>query len=169
MPGHSPHAASDPAERVLLAVPYAEMDEAKAHGARWDADRCLWWIDCRHVRLLPGIYRWIVDNPGLRAEAEAATKERRALARAPQARRPSLRTPVTTAQTTFLLPSCDCPVAPWEACKHTATDGQAALEGVAMSNPERLWHEPRLNSTPPLPALVTWKSSRLGPMFGGPL
>jgi hypothetical protein len=44
------------AKRHYLQVPYAEKDDAKALGARWDADRRQWWVP-GHVPLAPFV-RW---------------------------------------------------------------------------------------------------------------
>ena len=35
----------DPQDRIYLRVPYAEKDEAKSYGARWDPARRQWYID----------------------------------------------------------------------------------------------------------------------------
>jgi hypothetical protein len=35
---------------LYLQVPYAEKDQAKAVGARWDPDRRQWWVDSQRVQ-----------------------------------------------------------------------------------------------------------------------
>lgn len=41
--------------RVYLNVPYAEKDEAKIYGAKWDAERRKWYSPCG---LNPGLEKW---------------------------------------------------------------------------------------------------------------
>ncbi len=46
---------------LLLNVPYAEKDEAKALGARWDNTLKKWYVeDYRHY---PDFYKWITPEP----------------------------------------------------------------------------------------------------------
>jgi len=45
------------AEKSWLDVPYAEKDEAKAAGARWDQPAKRWF--CPRPELLPGLARWV--------------------------------------------------------------------------------------------------------------
>lgn len=45
--------------RVYINVPYAEKDEAKLYGARWDPERRLWWIDRQKIAEHPGVARWM--------------------------------------------------------------------------------------------------------------
>jgi len=94
-----PAPSSDP-NRVYLTVPFAEKDEAKRHGARWDPERKRWWIDRDKIAAQPGIARWLTGDTA--APARAAPKPAR-----------------VDAATSFLLPACQCPTAPWDDCEHT--------------------------------------------------
>ena len=48
--------------RAYLQVPFAEKDEAKKLGARWEPERKQWWVDRKDLALNPGIHRWMVDG-----------------------------------------------------------------------------------------------------------
>ena len=67
----APSRSPDPS-RVYLTVPYAEKDEAKRHGARWDPERKRWWIDRSKIADQPGIHRWMSDEPALAEQAREA-------------------------------------------------------------------------------------------------
>ena len=82
--------------RTHLNVPFAEKDEAKALGARWDPARKRWYVQDKD---LAPFARW------LREGAEAATAA--APAKAP--RTGPAETPA----------HCGCDVLPWEACVHS--------------------------------------------------
>lgn len=82
--------------RTYLKVPFAEKDDAKAHGARWDPARKSWYVEGEE---LSPFQRWLPTGQG-DAAAPAAS-----------------RTPRTgPAQ---LAPHCGCDVLPWEHCIHT--------------------------------------------------
>ena len=126
--------STSPSPRVYLQVPYAEKEEAKRHGARWNPERKLWWVDRRKIAEHPGIARWVNDNPGLVAKAKAAEDF---LAGHVPLLLPATRTksktspprskpPRFTRQTTFLLPDCSCSTPPWEDCEHTKTSSRGA-------------------------------------------
>jgi hypothetical protein len=85
--------------RTNLTVPYAEKDEAKALGARWDPTRKCWYV--QDAKDLAAFGRWLPQG-GAAAPATAA-----APARAPR---------TGPAQ---LAPHCGCDVLPWDACVHT--------------------------------------------------
>jgi hypothetical protein len=105
---------------VYLAVPYEQKDEARALGARWDSDRRLWWIDRRNIPLFPGVYRWIVGNPALRAQAQAADSFLRRQSAALQKRPKRKAQPrAEKAPTAVRLASCACQCLPWEDCEHS--------------------------------------------------
>lgn len=46
--------------RVNLNVPYAEKDEAKRHGARWDAGRRTWYVE--DLGNLHPFMKWIPEH-----------------------------------------------------------------------------------------------------------
>jgi len=102
--------------RVLLSVPYADKDEAKALGARWDAVLRTWWIARTDLAEHPAICRWIPDK---------------ALARRVQQARdfnngepylPSV-PPAPPHRALAALPACGCTTPPWEHCRHTLEAG----------------------------------------------
>ena len=116
-----PAPASDPT-RVYLTVPYAEKDEAKRHGARWDPERKRWWIERQKIATNPGIHRWMSDDPALAGqarEAEAFVAGTAPKRRPDAAPAPAPRVHRVDAATRFTLPACDCPGAPWDTCEHT--------------------------------------------------
>lgn len=43
--------------RTNLKVPYAEKDEARKHGARWDAARKTWYVE--NVENIAPLMRWM--------------------------------------------------------------------------------------------------------------
>jgi hypothetical protein len=81
--------------RTNLNVPFAEKDEAKALGARWDPARKCWYVQDRD---LGPFARWVRE-----AGAPAAVP-----AKAPPRTGPA-QPPV----------HCGCDVLPWEPCVHT--------------------------------------------------
>lgn len=69
---------SNEATRVYLAVPFAEKEEAKQHGARWSPERRQWWIERQYIDKHPGISRWFVDDDAdAGVHGLAAGRERR--------------------------------------------------------------------------------------------
>lgn len=110
--------------RVYLNVPFAEKDDAKQHGARWDPVCAKWWINRHDIATHPGIHRWIIDNAALAARAKAAFDF---IERKPPAKpnRVNSKPPVATRASNFLLPTCACSTPPWDHCDHTITAGQA--------------------------------------------
>jgi len=87
--------------RNNLKVPFAEKDEAKKLGARWDAARKLWYV--QGVADLAPFARWsptpesaAVATPAKPAPAQAAGKL------------------VVGTRYVAQVPACDCP--PWEIC-----------------------------------------------------
>ena len=91
--------------RINLKTPFAEKDEAKALGARWDPTRKCWYV--QDPKDLAPFRRWMTED----AEAGAAP--------APAAGRAMAAGPVRTGPRQ-LAPHCGCDVLPWEACVHTA-------------------------------------------------
>jgi len=84
--------------RINLVTPFAEKDQAKALGARWDSVRKNWYIV--DVADLTPFSRWIPDtDAGAAVKATVATKS-------------------TTA-----VPHCGCAILPWEDCPHTTVSG----------------------------------------------
>jgi hypothetical protein len=90
--------------RTYLNCPFAEKDEAKALGARWDGTKKRWYV--QDVKDLAPFQRWI-------AEEGAASARPRAAAAVRQDTAPGVRTgPAEVAH-------CGCDVLPWEPCVHT--------------------------------------------------
>ncbi len=90
--------------RMNLKVPFAEKDEAKKLGARWDAARKLWYID--NEAKLAACARW---SPTPHAAGEGAA----AAAPAASARQSAGKLVIGSAYRET-LPTCACP--PWELC-----------------------------------------------------
>ncbi|MDP2001254.1 MAG: DUF5710 domain-containing protein [Rhodoferax sp.] len=84
--------------RINLVTPFAEKDQVKALGARWDSVRKNWYIV--DVADLTPFARWIPDPVATTA----------------------VKAPVTTKSTT-VVSHCGCNVLPWEDCAHTTTSG----------------------------------------------
>ena len=81
--------------RTNLNVPFAEKDEAKALGARWDPTRKCWYVQDKD---LAAFARW-VREPGAPAATTAKTTPRTGPKQPPV--------------------HCGCDVLPWEPCVHT--------------------------------------------------
>ena len=82
--------------RINLKTPYAEKDEAKALGARWDPKKQCWYI--QNVADLSPFARWITDAPSSTSCEQTAG-------------------PVVTHGA--VLEDCGCKVLPGENCEHT--------------------------------------------------
>ena len=85
--------------RTNLAVPFAEKDQAKALGARWDPARKCWYV--QGASDLAPFARWLREAPAAAAAPPASGKVPRTGPAEP---------PV----------HCGCDVLPWEPCVHTA-------------------------------------------------
>ena len=85
--------------RTYLNCPFAEKDEAKSLGARWDATKKRWYVD---VADLGPFSRWLSEAGGT---APAAAPRRDSA--------PGVRTGPKE------VPHCGCAVLPWEPCVHT--------------------------------------------------
>lgn len=82
--------------RINLTTPFAEKDQVKALGARWDAAKKLWYIE--NVADLAPFLRWI---------PRGTSKEPM-----PAVNAAVLTGPVGVAD-------CGCDVLPWDDCVHT--------------------------------------------------
>jgi hypothetical protein len=49
--------------RIDLQVPFAEKDQAKAAGARWDANARAWYVQATRDQDLSGLARWLPPAP----------------------------------------------------------------------------------------------------------
>jgi hypothetical protein len=89
--------------RTNLQVPFAEKDQAKELGARWDATKRVWYV--QNVTDLTAFTRWLPqggDAPTRSAGAGASRKTEAAAV-------------VKTGARYFEL-DCDC--LPWVGCRH---------------------------------------------------
>ena len=95
--------------RINLTTPFAQKDEAKALGARWDAAKKCWYIV--DVDDLTPFMRWI---PNLdKAQDTGATAPKSIKESVPNKPLPVASKPVVE------VPHCGCDVLPWEDCKHS--------------------------------------------------
>lgn len=65
--------------RTYLAVPYAEKNEAKAQGAKWDKDAKSWYAEAGVDVATSGLARWSLDKPGVVKAVEPETPEKQFL------------------------------------------------------------------------------------------
>ena len=91
--------------RLNLKVPYAEKDQAKKLGARWDAGRKVWYVEGRED--VSAFSRW---SPTPHDPSSPAPAPRRTAA-ANNAASSGVRTGAEYVEQPRL---CDCP--PWEVC-----------------------------------------------------
>lgn len=99
--------------RINLVTPFAEKDEAKALGARWDAAKKCWYIV--DVADLTPFARWIPDMTA--AVADSADGSNR-LAKDAVKIQVNEYQGLTTGPAD--VPHCGCDVLPWDDCVHTA-------------------------------------------------
>lgn len=85
--------------RINLQTPFAEKEQAKALGARWDATKKTWYVV--DVEDLTPFIRWIPEG----STTTAATP-------------PGRRAPVITKPLQNVA-ICTCAVLPWEDCPHS--------------------------------------------------
>lgn len=121
--------------RIDLRCPYAERQDAKLLGARWDAARKVWYIV--DVEDLTPFMRWIPSerqNPGKIQKGQNSPKFR-AKKRAVSG--------MTFAITHSNAPqhSCDCDALPWEDCEHTEALADKAMREImtlpSLSNADK--------------------------------
>ena len=91
--------------RINLKTPFAEKDEAKALGARWDPKKKCWYI--QNVADLTPFARWITDSPS----SASPEKSKGAVVTGG---------PVSA--------GCGCEVLPWEDCEHSSAPRKKGLE-----------------------------------------
>jgi Domain of unknown function (DUF5710) len=90
--------------RINLTTPFAEKDQVKALGARWDGTRRCWYI--QDVKDLTPFARWLPQGGADAPAAASATKARPSSA-------PGVRTGPAHVE------HCGCDVLPWEPCVHS--------------------------------------------------
>jgi hypothetical protein len=91
------HAPDNIGIRINLKTRFAEKDEGKALGARWDPKKKCWYV--QNMAELTPFARWITDSP-------ASTSPEK------------LKGPVVTGGP--VIAGCGCQVLPWEDCEHTS-------------------------------------------------
>ena len=105
--------------RTNLKVPFAEKDEAKKLGARWDAARKIWYVEGKSD--LSAFSRW-APSPHDGAAAPAPAPERAAGRKMQAASMVIVGSHYRACQ-----PVCECP--PWEVCPR--------CEAVSFPRPAR--------------------------------
>ena len=114
--------------RINLNTPFAEKDQAKALGARWDVARKTWYIE--NVEDLRPFKRWIPSITNWDEDEAAKAKKRPAKTKKPSPPSPSTAASAKSAKpkTKKSLPvtgpeaahmHCGCNVLPWESCPHS--------------------------------------------------
>ena len=98
--------------RINLVTPFAEKDEAKAMGARWDAAKKCWYIV--DIADLTPFLRWI---PNREAAMAGSTDGVNRLRKDASKNQLNAFKGLTTGPTE--VPHCGCDVQPWEDCMHT--------------------------------------------------
>lgn len=95
--------------RVNLNCPYAEKDQVKALGARWDSEQRIWYVmDPKDLSLFR---KWlpILDRTSKDMMPKKKDHHR----------------PASTGQ---YVPLCDCKVLPWEDCEHSDELAQKTMK-----------------------------------------
>lgn len=113
--------------RIDLRVPYAQKDEAKTLGARWDAVLKTWWVTGEAMLESPGLARWAgADKRAAITAAAANWLKQNAAALGGKPPRKSNKSRklaprhLGNDRSDFSLPDCGCAhTAPWEDCEHT--------------------------------------------------
>jgi hypothetical protein len=114
--------------RVNLNVPFAEKDQAKQLGARWDPARKTWYI--KDVEDLTQFMRWITPTR-LTMAAECKNLMRPSHQRKKRKARVDSKPGIATPRTDHSLIDCGCTdVAPWEHCQHSGPK----LEGAELAH-----------------------------------
>jgi len=96
--------------RINLNCPYSEKDEAKALGARWNAEKKVWYVE--DVSDLKPFAKWLPILNRVSADIKPKKDHHKS---------------VITGEKLF-RPRCACTVLPWEDCEHTEADAQHALK-----------------------------------------
>jgi hypothetical protein len=99
--------------RINLSTPFAEKEEVKALGAKWDASKKTWYI--ADVDDLTPFLRWIPNAESFAASVGGSTQKPKASQKAviQRSKASSITEPAS------YLPHCGCDVLLWEHCIHT--------------------------------------------------
>jgi hypothetical protein len=104
--------------RINLVTPFAEKDDAKKLGARWDAQRKCWYIV--DVADLTPYMRWIPDLVAATSTESVAGGDAVPIATKKVATT-SIKTTAVLVKPKKAVPHCGCNVKPWDDCEHTLT------------------------------------------------
>ncbi len=88
--------------KTVLAVPYAEKDEAKALGARWDSALRVWYVE--NVERIERFMRWMPSHLAAKSKNDNAQKPKRMASDG-----------VLVVGANYFRMACSC--APWEPCQ----------------------------------------------------
>lgn len=102
--------------RIDLVTPFAEKEEAKALGARWDAAKRIWYIV--DVEDLTPFLRWIPKSGKTPATPVVGVKRKPSTSK-PPSRKSDESNKFTELALAVHVPHCGCDVLAWEHCKHT--------------------------------------------------
>ncbi len=107
--------------RFNLKVPYAEKDQAKQLGARWDAARKVWYVDGRDD--LEPFARWSPSEHAAQADDAPRAAGGRPSSRPTGAAKPAGAAGVASVAgqvrvgSRYVAPPRVCDCAPWEECE----------------------------------------------------
>jgi hypothetical protein len=99
--------------RINLVTPFAEKDEAKTLGARWDAAKKCWYI-VDAADLTP-FMRWIPNLDAAQNTSAVTDTSPKVSAKAAVAKTK----PAVASKPALRVPHCGCSVLPWEDCEHS--------------------------------------------------
>jgi len=99
--------------RINLNCPFADKEEAKALGARWDGMSKVWYV--MDVVDLKPYAKWLPILNRVSPDMLPRKKDDHK--------------PVRTGPEIF-RPRCACAVLPWEDCEHSDADAQQAMEEI---------------------------------------
>lgn len=116
--------------RFNLICPYADKEDAKRLGARWDADRKTWYV-IDPPDLLK-FSRWLRAYPAQEQQAPAIKHEPHKKKTHKRKSRQCKSRQVIEGQVFAVtggkfVPACSCDVLPWDDCEHTEALAQLAL------------------------------------------
>ncbi|MES2400104.1 MAG: DUF5710 domain-containing protein [Pseudomonadota bacterium] len=103
--------------RINLVTPFAEKDQVKALGARWDAAKRIWYIT--NVADLTPFLRWIPEAGKIPTIPVEGSKRPPTPTKTPSAKETQRSETSTGPTLAAQVPHCGCDVLPWEHCKHT--------------------------------------------------
>ena len=103
--------------RIDLVTSFAEKEEAKALGARWDAAKRIWYVT--DVEDLTPFLRWIPKAGKTPATPAVGVKRKPSNAKSPS-KKSDESNKLTEFAHAVQVAHCGCNVLAWEHCQHTA-------------------------------------------------